>query len=922
MRTAEARLIGEQNAKLRKQLQPRAGAGKPAPKAAAAGRAMGKANAAAAAAGKAATAKAAASPAAAAPTAMDVLTRGDDTSSSSDSSSSSSSSDDSSDSGSSGPVKGSGGQRVTRSRLRKGRKAKEDSGSGSDDDDEEVSSAVRRTGKGRLLGGKGKGGRKTSRHRKSSDSSSESSSDSSSSGSSSGGEGAGDKARGGAKRAGGGGDDDRDSGLDTDEFEDEFTGSRSASSSAQPQPSGVAAAATSSAAGAAAASSSAAIGTASSSSSSSVAPADYHREVTVSEMVNLLQMRRYQACRHLSQPYFKEFVVGTYPPRVLKGSGKVIFWLCAIYLLFPAADNICLCACLIICLCFRARAGTYVRVQQPPAPPEPGRRFNPAQKMQYRVARVHKVALTPHFYHPTVTGDPTEDVPEWTNVQLQIAFGSNASTENSVTKQAIPRVVKVCELSNSHITAEEFAAYKDRLKRQYDEEKNPLDRLPTIAEAKQLHARSQELISNSTNDATAVQKSLIHADFFLDSKLRNVPNLASVRDKAVARIFTARTEKPVLEAAAAAAPEGDARRKAQAAVRENAREIERLSKRLDKVAAEEKRRREMMHKADEARQKSGKNVSSLTHIINAKAEVANRKMMEEISQELRIKSAADFDADIDDNPYLRRRTAPKNLWSVPVAEGAAEGGGGAAQSADAASASSSSSSAAVAATSASMMDDAVAPTAPPTAALSRVSLREESNGAAAAGAAARASSLSSAPRSTPLSSSTSSSSGGGGSGLSSSFASALPAASTTAGAAPVKRGLSLSEYKARKTASALAVPEPTINVPLEPDAAPQSEATAPAAAAATTETSAIDTSTTDVATAAAAAAATTSDTSAIATSTIDATAATTDAAVAVDYAAATAEPSASLSPRIFSTVDEVSSSAAGDAALLSSSDML
>ena len=361
------------------------------------------------------------------------------------------------------------------------------------------------------------------------------------------------------------------------------------------------------------------------------------RDVTAGDMAELMQLRHGQAVRFLGLPNFAEVVTGTFTSEARRcgrvASVRTSLLIRTQSLVLPVIT-----------------AGSYVRAVQPP---EKG---SVARGNRYRVARVVGVAQSgTRYYNPWhSTGEArvasTRDIGvEQTNKLLLVAVGSS----DTVAATGLPRSVRICDISNGSITPDEFEAYRRRLAAQYSKTGDVRDRVPTVAEARKVRVRAETAAARSHFDADAVNKRLAAADFFVDSKLRSIPNLTHVRDAATLKL--AESKERAARAAAGSREEADARKDA-----------DRYSRRLTLIAEEEARRRAAHFSAEEARLQAGRDVSSLTRIINAKVEQANRRTMEQVSEELRGKSAADVDADTDDNPYARRRTAPMNLWSVPV----------------------------------------------------------------------------------------------------------------------------------------------------------------------------------------------------------------------------------------------------------------
>ena len=297
----------------------------------------------------------------------------------------------------------------------------------------------------------------------------------------------------------------------------------------------------------------------------------------------------------------------------------------------------------------------FVRVAQPPPPGAAKAGPGAPSRAVYRLARVSDVFAIgespQHYYNPwkgrEALAKGIEQALPRTNRVLGIAFGS--STDGPDGK---PRRTELFNLSDGDVTAAELAAYALRIRRQYEDGGDLADRLPSLGEALKKKEGVEALLSGTTFDAGAVARSLALSDRFLD--VRRVANLTRTRDLAVIALDKYREEG----ARAQARGDGEGARRAKQTVAF-------YQARLKAIDDEQTRRREKARRSEAAARAAGKNVSALTSFLNAKAADANRAAMERISDDLRGKSAAQLEADMEDNPYMRRRTIPQNLWSVP-----------------------------------------------------------------------------------------------------------------------------------------------------------------------------------------------------------------------------------------------------------------
>lgn len=120
--------------------------------------------------------------------------------------------------------------------------------------------------------------------------------------------------------------------------------------------------------------------------------------------------------------------------------------------------------------------------------------------------------------------------------------------------------------------------------------------------------RAEGLRSNAGFSGAAVARRLEDADAFLDSRLGQLHNLSLVHDQTVARIAAA-------QRALDQAEPGSAEHKRAAHL------ITKLEARVDRIAAEEARRKAAHHARERQRLSTGRDVSTLTNIINAKVRV-------------------------------------------------------------------------------------------------------------------------------------------------------------------------------------------------------------------------------------------------------------------------------------------------------------
>lgn len=191
---------------------------------------------------------------------------------------------------------------------------------------------------------------------------------------------------------------------------------------------------------------------------------------------------------------------------------------------------------------------------------------------------------------------------------LHYAFGSSdvfADPAKGRSAPALPRLIRVNELSNSSITAEELEAYRRRVFDQARSSRSPLDRLPTRGEVEAQLKRADALRTSAGFTGAAIARRLEDADAFLESRLGQLHNLSLVHDQTLARIAAAQRQL------GDSAPGSAEHRRAGAT-------LARLESRLERIAAEEARRKAAHHARERQRLTTGRDVSTLTNIINAK----------------------------------------------------------------------------------------------------------------------------------------------------------------------------------------------------------------------------------------------------------------------------------------------------------------
>jgi hypothetical protein len=295
--------------------------------------------------------------------------------------------------------------------------------------------------------------------------------------------------------------------------------------------------------------------------------------------------------------------------------------------------------------------GSFVRVVQPPAEgvaAVPGKNY-------YRVAKVVDYVNLPRPYDPWY-GTPHlkahENSPvDKTNMALHIAIGSSAMQAGSSTTK---RVVEFFRVSDSFPTLLEWQEYCRRCKEQYRTTHSQEDAPTTVGEIRRMFATKKLLKDQASFTPTLVDKSIkLREEFmFTDAKLRKLPNLAYIRDAMSLRLdecskrlreYSADSQEHKLLTS----------------------EIGKLRNRLNAVNREEAKRRVAFREKEKEKLETRKDVSSLTRLINSKVEKHNREVLELAAHANRAKiSDPAAAAANEDNPFMRRRTAPEILWKV------------------------------------------------------------------------------------------------------------------------------------------------------------------------------------------------------------------------------------------------------------------
>jgi len=337
--------------------------------------------------------------------------------------------------------------------------------------------------------------------------------------------------------------------------------------------------------------------------------------------------------------------------------------------------------------------GAYVRIQQVPAG---GVSRGP---LTYRLGKVVGVQSADKPYDPwrsSTTGDEAAlrqrlqpRIPT-TRVLLHVAFGSS-TTVGSFTgggkpkgdgkgegdkpeKAGPPRLIPLHQLSSSFPTQAEFDALCERLRSQHAVSHSADDLLPSVGECRKTQRVRQEAYLQQAYTPTAVDKSLqMQSELFTADRLTQMANLAHLREQKHARLESVRELLKDLEAAVAIASSSHAdhvtaMERAAAdklpTIRALQAEEKRIIAHLGMIAAEEAARAKRYRHAEEEKLTTGRDISTVTRVLNSRIAEHNRRVQAIMSEGMRSKSSADADAEMEANPFARRRTAPIVMWKV------------------------------------------------------------------------------------------------------------------------------------------------------------------------------------------------------------------------------------------------------------------
>jgi hypothetical protein len=251
-----------------------------------------------------------------------------------------------------------------------------------------------------------------------------------------------------------------------------------------------------------------------------------------------------------------------------------------------------------------------------------------------------------------------------------------APSSTSAGGKQVPRTIRLKDLSNHSITQLEWRAYTDRIRDQHGRTKDVEDLAPTRETllTKAAAARAlQEKPGTSHDQVDRALRERGRQTFLTGEAIKKVINPTFTRTVASERLEVLEGEARALAAASSSLPPqaaADAKRRLESDMKEQRRIISEIDK-------EEERRRSKARSSTEVSLQDKKHVSHLTSVVNRELIAANRERMHAAADIERVKDDKAAQAEINENPFMRRRTIPTNLFKVKGgvvgAAGAVEG---------------------------------------------------------------------------------------------------------------------------------------------------------------------------------------------------------------------------------------------------------
>lgn len=364
---------------------------------------------------------------------------------------------------------------------------------------------------------------------------------------------------------------------------------------------------------------------------------DLAAPASLKDINRLVRLTRSQAQDHLSHPQFKEMMVG----------------------------------------CFVRFPNPHVNIH---ANPRDAQAVSEGRLSQYRVARIVEVAKTGLWYDPYNKGEQpgakarTADDAKFeagrtllkatkaddvraTQYMFVVAFGSNRLEATKTGTK--PRMVRVKDISNDAITELEWEQYKERVADQYSRTDSAEDQIPTVAAVRQKRAAFQIMADNPAATKGQVELALAKNNtvtYMNKDNIKRVINPAYSRTMASERLQD--IERQLANLIASGMPSVD---KARLALESERRYYKGL---LNQINEEEERRRADAKSKMESKLRDKNQVSVLTSVVNRELIDANRERMRAAADIERVKDDKAAQAEINENPFMRRRTVPTNLFKV------------------------------------------------------------------------------------------------------------------------------------------------------------------------------------------------------------------------------------------------------------------
>jgi hypothetical protein len=394
------------------------------------------------------------------------------------------------------------------------------------------------------------------------------------------------------------------------------------------------------------------------------------KEASIDDL-NSIQLKRYQAQKYVSHPRFKTMVVGSYVRfaqtfanpnseelKTLIAQGKM-----SLYRIGRIHSVV--------------HTGTPYAIynkDELPAEARDKEKERDRMKMKGQVSTV-------------LSRVSTTDLVLKTDLAFVVEIGSDKGRLNIKDDDKKLRVVRIKDLSNHKATQLEYDLLKLRLAQNYAETKNLLDRPLTrgdVLQVREYFKKHEKKTDMSQEEFTRLKDRKDWNTFKSQKGLVRVINPTIAKAGAEQKKQNLLEELERLKNMEPHKPESFVYHKQPTDEPGNIyliwlkkkdelkKLIENQTSYIAELEADELRRREKVRNRDiEILKNKDKGISSLTHVVNIELQNANRERMRAAADIERVKDDKAAQAEVDENPFMRRRTIPTNLYAVKRATTAA-----------------------------------------------------------------------------------------------------------------------------------------------------------------------------------------------------------------------------------------------------------